>query len=702
MKIKLLFISILFIALNNFAQTTPCGSSVNDTFDTAGVLPSEWTEYNTTGRVTVEGGKLKFNHNITKPSAYRTFTSITNNVSFSFDVSASRSYSSCQINLVSATGQYLSTIDVGSSSSSIKYATTISSGTPGGFTDGSPKVTLVVNTTYTISAYVNFTTQTIDFYADGVLMTAGVPFLESASNLAKIDIQSLFMYNSNGQFYFDNITLSVADENRLLLANAVTSGKSLLDSAVIGTAGGEYSQSDYNLLETAINTATVVVENCSASQSEITQATTSLNTAITNFQAASMPFVKSVSINASNTKQKIVLMGGDMERNAPALLLAPNKSEIVDWLVKDIPFNTFRVKYDKLQEMTEGVVDLDGTYAEQVLSMKMLLAANPDIKFFATMKSDYHGYNQGNRNNLPTFIYDESYDSSTDATTGTKSFDGVKYGRFLADYIEYMSVNNVPITYLSTSKEWSIMTATRAKATIESLISNLASRNIAMPLIVDAGSWSLTQGITTVNTYISNNVDQYVYGYGAHKYGGSDTWPEYVTAVKKTGKIGINDESSHGGGGQTTEVEVPITNALSWYTDKCNSYEGGIQGELFFEVWMKNNNFNKYYARPIVFTGSENGRRMRSYYIMKKFAENAVDATYVSQTLSNFDNVASMAFVKDNKMVLWMINSSETAYSDFSVNINNFGLKEGMKVERVNWDDTAVIEGAESDILANA
>ena len=340
---------------------------------------------------------------------------------------------------------------------------------------------------------------------------------------------------------------------------------------------------------------------------------------------------------------------------------------------------------------------------QQVLSMKMILQANPNVKFFASMRSDYHGYSQGNGNNLPTFIYDESYDSGTQTTTGSKSFDGVKYGRFLADYIEYMSVNNVPISYLSTSKEWTqVMTADRAKATIESLISILASRNIAMPLIMDSGAWSLTAGIETVNSYKSNNVDQYTYGYSAHKYGGSNTWAQFGTVVNTAGKIAINDESSHGGGGQTTEAEVPITNALSWYTDKCESYAGGIQGELFFDVWIKNNNFNKYYARPIVFTGSENGRRMRSYYIMKKFAENAVDATYVSQTLSNFDNVTSMVFVKDNKMVLWMINSSETAYSDFSVNINNFGLKEGMKVERVNWDDTAVIEGAESDILANA
>ncbi|MDN3618128.1 T9SS type A sorting domain-containing protein [Polaribacter undariae] len=702
MKAKITFLFFLLFTLTHFAQSNTCDSAVNDTFDGTGALPTEWTEYNTSGDVTVVSGELKFNHSQTMPSAYRTFSAISNNVTFSFDVSASRSYSSCQVTLLSSTGKYVSTIDIGSKSSSIKYATSISAGgVPSGFTDGASKVTLQTNTIYVITANINFTSKTIDYYANGVLMAADVAFLETATNVSKLDIQSLFMYNNNGNFNFDNITLSTTDENRLSLSNAVINAQNLLNSAVIGSAGGEYSQNDYDVFSTTIEAAVVIENNCAASESEINQATADLQTAISNFEASSNPFVQSVSINAQDTKQEILMIGADMERNAAALQDAPNKEEIVDWLIKDIPFNTFRVKYDKIQEMTEGNVDMFGAYGEQVKSMKMILEANPEIKFFATMKSDYHGYSQGNRNNLPTFIYD--YDNTGGNESGSKSFDGVKYGRFLADYVEYMSDNGVPITYLSTSKEWTqVMTAARAKTAIESLISNLADRNIAMPLIIDSGAWSLNQGIATINTYVSNNVDQYVHAYSAHKYGGNNTWAQYGNALNGVNKMGINDESSHGGGGQTTEDEVPMTNALSWYKDKCNSYAGGIQGELFFEVFMKNNNFNKYYARPIVFTASQNGRRMRSYYIMKKFAESVHDATYVKQTLNNFGDVNSMAFIKDNKLTLWLINSSETTYSDFSININNFGLKQGMTIKQTNWHEAAAITGDEDQVIANA
>ncbi len=697
MKIKLLFISILFIALNNFAQTT-CGTIINDTFDDAAAL-TNWTEYNTSGSVTVTDGKLKFEHSNAKPSVYREFTPVMSNATFSFDVNASRNSVNCQIHLVSSTGKHLTTISVGKGTASIKIATAMENGAPGGFVEGTPQVTLIKDTDYKISTKIDFTTQKVNFYNDGALVYEGAPFLESAEDIAKLDIQLLYMYSNNGQFYFDNITLFTREAHRLL-SEEVIIANAMLDAAVVGTAGREYSQNDYDTFQTAINTAIGVEKNCSANQSEVNQALEILKAAMANFKATAVPFQGTISIDVLKTKQKIVMMGGDMERNAPALQQAPNKEEIVDWLVKDIPFNTFRVKYDKLQEMTEGNLDMDGTYADQVLSMKMILKASPNIKFYATMKSDYNGYSQGDRNNLPTFIYDYAYDSATETASGSKSFSAIKYGRFLADYVEYMSNNGVPISYLSTSKEWTqVMTASRAKVTIETLISTLAARNIAMPLIIDPGAWSITQGYNTVNSYVTNNVDQYVYGYSTHNYSeGSKTWSDFATAANNTGKLAVDDESGHGSGGPTNGVYEPeITHALSTYSKKCDMYAGGIQGEVFFELWM--NNFT--YGRPIMFTSTVEGRRIRSYYLMKKFAVTVVDATYVEQTLNDFEDVTSMAFIKDNKLVIWMVNESELNYAGFSVNVNNLGLKEGMKVQQVYWNPTSVITGAESDIVAN-
>lgn len=50
------------------AEEITCGKVFNDTFDQAGALPAEWTEYKAAGNVTVGNGSMKFNHNSTKPA----------------------------------------------------------------------------------------------------------------------------------------------------------------------------------------------------------------------------------------------------------------------------------------------------------------------------------------------------------------------------------------------------------------------------------------------------------------------------------------------------------------------------------------------------------------------------------------------------------------------------------------------------------
>ena len=282
---NLLKLIVFLFTFYGFSQINPCGTILNDTFDESGALPTEWTEYNTTGSATFASGKLKFEHSTDQPSAYRTFNAISNKVTLSFDVSASRSYASCQVNLISETGQYLATLDVGSKSASIQYATTILEGVPGGFTNGSPEITLQTNTFYAINANINFTTKTIDYYVDGVLMAADVPFLEPANNIAKVDIQSLFMYNDNGQFQFDNIYFLSVDENRLNLMSSVSVSETLLSAVSIGVNYGQYPQTAVATFQTVLNEVKTVLANCEATSAAVDQALADLQAAKVVFEA---------------------------------------------------------------------------------------------------------------------------------------------------------------------------------------------------------------------------------------------------------------------------------------------------------------------------------------------------------------------------------------------------------------------------------
>lgn len=410
----------------------------------------------------------------------------------------------------------------------------------------------------------------------------------------------------------------------------------------------------------------------------------------------------SISLDATDVAQSIVMMGGDMERSGGNLKNASNPEEIIDWLVKDIPFNTWRIAYNKNQEIVEGVKNW-AYYDDELAVMQLIKNANPDIKFFATLESDYHGYSQGNRNNLPTWIYDYSYDRETSTVIGSRSFDAVKYGLFLADYLEYMEQSGFPITYLATSKEYvGVITADRAKIAIQTLIDELEARNVQMPLIVDAGTWSLSNGINLINNYENRDMTQYVYGYSSHNYWSSETktWGDFVSAANNVGKFAFNEESGHGGGGKAL-YEANFSIALGNFAAKAEMYAEGLQGEAIFELWPRGYSEvqeNTYYSKPIFFNNGSKGRRMRSYYIVKKFATNAVDSQYIQSTSISLPDVSTMAFAQGDKVTLWVINNSDIRYNKVDFNITQLGLAGGMDIEKTYWDENSDITGVSSRV----
>jgi len=286
MKTKFTYLIAIIFTINSFAQTNSCGEIINDTFDGTGALPTEWTEYNTSGRVTVENDRLKFDHNTTKPSAYRNFEPVTKNASFSFDVSASRSSVNCQIHLLSSSGKHISSIAIGVQTANIKYASSFRNDIPNDFTPGDPVLGFNTNTVYNVRSEIDFESKTVTFYNNDILMAADIPFLEDAEDIAEIDIQLIYMWSNNGQFYFDNISLSSGDANRQELTSIAIAAQALINSAKIGTDYDEYPQASVDAFQEEVNNANLIVENCDASSMDVDQALSNLKEAQDIFLAA--------------------------------------------------------------------------------------------------------------------------------------------------------------------------------------------------------------------------------------------------------------------------------------------------------------------------------------------------------------------------------------------------------------------------------
>ncbi|WP_291592295.1 DUF4971 domain-containing protein [Bacteroides sp.] len=407
-----------------------------------------------------------------------------------------------------------------------------------------------------------------------------------------------------------------------------------------------------------------------------------------------IPLDNALKINLNERKQRILLVGGDMERSQFFLQKAANPEEVAQWCFQDIHFDVCRVSYDKKQELEEGQKNLS-FYEDAVKSMKLLQAVNSNIQFWATMKSDYNGYN--NENNLPEWICDYK---------PTTRFDCAKYAVFLADYLEYMQNNGVPVKYLAIAKEWvGVINAERAKQIILRLNAECLARGITKPLYVDPASWGITQGVNFIKSAKENGSLDLYYGFSTHNLNNNESdqylYEMFVEEARRNGKYAFADETGIGSGGRTNGVEPETLDAiLDAYQEKAEFYKDGIQGEIFFEPFSRGVNSE---TRSIYFKKGEEAKRMRSYYVMKVFANAIAGNTmwYVPiQAYGIKDDVYTMAFVNDEELFITIINKNENDLKDVSLLLDGASL-EG-KAEQILFDISLPIEGqSEKLTMAN-
>ncbi|ALJ04719.1 hypothetical protein APS56_06055 [Pseudalgibacter alginicilyticus] len=396
-------------------------------------------------------------------------------------------------------------------------------------------------------------------------------------------------------------------------------------------------------------------------------------------------FSQSITVNSTNYKQTIDMIGGDMERSSFAIQKAQNKEEIIQWGFGDIDFNVCRVQYDKNQELVEGVKNLS-FYDRQIATMQAIKAINPDIKFYGTMRSDYDGF--GDDNNMPDWIHNYN----------TKATDVVKYGIFLADYCEYMSQHGVPISILSTAKEWMWhIRASKAEDIINTLYTELDSRGIEKPIIIDQGFWSLSAGITYLKDVESLGTKDLYTAFSSHNYGkeAPEKWVEIIERSIALGKPMYDDETSTGSGSPTYGVERSMWKQIDEYIKKAERYEAGLSGEVFFEIWSRGQDKE---TRSIYFPASGTGTRLRGYYMMKQFSNNILNHTYLTSSTNSTPDIYTITFRKNDKIVLWVINEGDTEYT-LPISMDNSSIISPVATHY--WTNNTPIEGIEMTYMAS-
>ncbi|MCG8578673.1 MAG: NPCBM/NEW2 domain-containing protein [Bacteroidales bacterium] len=324
-----------------FTHAQNCGEIIDDTFDVDGALPSGWTEYNTSGRVTVMEGELVFDYTSARASAYRSFTAKQGEMNFSFKMKSQRNWIKAKMNLTSASGELLTGLFFGSDGNkNILFATSMdASGNPASY-EGTLDSPFRSNTEYTILLTIDTDSRTYDLYIDGVLKAASVSFLENATDIARIDIQQISMYSGSGKIYFDNIRLTKDDVIRVKLESAISDAQSHLDNVTVGSGAGNYSQDVVDRFQTKIDAASAVFVDCEASQDEVDQAVIDLENARHIFDDARNWGMQSISITVDPgtilCDKNPIWFGGNNTYNASGQGLWDSQNERCHYNVIDL------------------------------------------------------------------------------------------------------------------------------------------------------------------------------------------------------------------------------------------------------------------------------------------------------------------------------------------------------------------------------
>ncbi|MDQ8181617.1 hypothetical protein [Pelagicoccus sp. SDUM812005] len=397
-----------------------------------------------------------------------------------------------------------------------------------------------------------------------------------------------------------------------------------------------------------------------------------------------------ITIDFNNQKQRVDMVGADMERSANWLQNASNTADIIQWVFNDAKnVDYLRVVFDKKQELTEGSPNF-AFYNTQITSMQQILAAHPWVKFWGTLKTDYDGF--GTNNNLPDWIYTGGgYNGGSYDPT---QLDTTKYADFIVDYLELMDDNAVTISYFSVGKEWTqVIDAQREKETIDKVTAECAVRGVPVPKFVGPATWGVGGGNNFLNAVSANGWQGRYWGFCTHEYDGASesSWETFVNKAASMGKKSYNEESNLGGGGPTYGVEVDIANPISKFSSRARFYRAGLDGEVVFENWSRGVTKE---TRSIYFTNNQPGVRMRGYYIWKAFTGNTVWGYYVTTNKSsNLSNLETMTFRKGNSVTTWVMNNSGTTYWNVYFGLSGKTLNASESVQNLYWTNSTAATG---------
>ena len=336
--------------------------------------------------------------------------------------------------------------------------------------------------------------------------------------------------------------------------------------------------------------------------------------------------------------------------------------------VKELKSEFVRVAINSAYEREEGVVK-PSAYDKILDMMSAMKKANPNILFFASPRPLDQAYSGTEINNIwngncpwapvPSWVMTWEWTGSK-WSLGTIHSD--KLARYYADYLNFMHSKGFKIHYLDITNEKNDIKPEHCKYLYDN-IPLLLDDGVYMPELIAPSAWNYSQGISYLKSFTEAQRGSYSIAacHNTNKTGDPEDFAYWANYYEKEpwdselhGWIGIDivDEvlSSHY---FFNHINAGFVGLDTWL------FYGPLEGKDHTMLWSNNSQY--------AFSSK--------YEIFKKVVNNANGGNYLVSEMDMYNkDFLTTGFIKDNTIMLWVLNSDAFEYSNIDLNFGNWNV----------------------------
>jgi len=339
--------------------------------------------------------------------------------------------------------------------------------------------------------------------------------------------------------------------------------------------------------------------------------------------------------------------------------------------VKDLQSEFVRVAIYAKYEREEGVI-LESAYDKILDMMTAMKNANPDILFFASPRPLDEAYSDAEINDIwngscpwapvPSWIMTWNETSTGGWSLGTVYPD--KLTRYYADYVNFMNDKGFKISYLDITNEKNVISPTHCKYLYDNM-PGLLNEGVYMPELVAPSAWNYEQGIDYLKSFTAAQRESYTIAacHNTNKTGNPKDFAYWSNYYEKEPW----DSELHGWKGIDIVDEVLSSH---YFFEHINAGFVGLDTWLFYGPLEGKDH-------TMLWSNSSEYAFSSKYEIFKKVVNNANGGNYLVSELSVANNeLLTTGFIKNDTIMIWLLNSNNFEYSNININFGNWRVTE--------------------------